>query len=676
MTPTDPPLWQKVVGIILALTSGCLIGASVVFTKKGLISSRSNEPGREHAYLKNFMWWIGMVLTGLGELSNFGAYAFAPAILVTPLGALSVVISAVLSTVFLKERLNFPAKIGCAQCIIGAIIIVLHAPESSSTQTVPEFYSYLLSPVFLVYTVLAMTLLATLIFYLAPRYASKSPLIYISISSIIGAYLVLSCSGFGSALVYSIRNWQTDNQLVKWETYPILAFITLTIVLQVHFLNRGLAIFSAAVVTPIYYVFFTTATLVTSAVLFRGFPVDSASQGLSIVMGFMVIVGGVGLLFQYSMQILAAGTTGNCTGNHAQEETVDVPTEPEKDGVGNRVTSSTTIPVVRSSSMASFDAANNTTTTDPSLPRPPYTGTLHSPATLPTTVHSRHLQQARYFSHTFDSSGPYRRPHRQRAPEEDDHHGSRYPQNFASFRSYETEMDACSVDAASLATVPGLSIFTASGSSANIAGLAVCTPTNNRGRSFSLSFGGGGGPASAPPIDQPKLCGRACKHDQQPPTLQCPDSDADRIHTQVDGPRGPSSFTLPDLIRSLSGGHGATCRSKPLAKLSLPPLPSTASSGPSTATDPAMMPPLPLKSESVILAVVETRTMESPDASFVTGIESPQFPSMQQVRHHAGGGEPSLLVPQNEIRNSVSSGTLVEKKVVKEDDEVEFLRST
>jgi hypothetical protein len=32
------------------------------------------------------------LIVGLGEVANFAAYAFAPAILVTPLGALSVLI--------------------------------------------------------------------------------------------------------------------------------------------------------------------------------------------------------------------------------------------------------------------------------------------------------------------------------------------------------------------------------------------------------------------------------------------------------------------------------------------------------------------------------------------------------------------------------------------------------
>lgn len=85
-------------------------------------------------------------LVALGELSNFGAYAFSPAILVTPLTAVSVVVSAILSVVLLKEKMNFSASMGITLCIIGATLIVLHSPHTVSTETIPAFYAFVFSP--------------------------------------------------------------------------------------------------------------------------------------------------------------------------------------------------------------------------------------------------------------------------------------------------------------------------------------------------------------------------------------------------------------------------------------------------------------------------------------------------------------------------------------------------
>ena len=43
-------------------------------------------------YLREPIWWAGLLTMVVGEIANFAAYAFAPAILVTPLGALSIII--------------------------------------------------------------------------------------------------------------------------------------------------------------------------------------------------------------------------------------------------------------------------------------------------------------------------------------------------------------------------------------------------------------------------------------------------------------------------------------------------------------------------------------------------------------------------------------------------------
>ena len=82
----------------------------------------------------------------IGEVCNFAAYAFAPAILVTPLGALSVLIGAVLGSYFLKEELGTLGKLGSAICLIGAVVIVLHAPPDEEIETINQILEYALRP--------------------------------------------------------------------------------------------------------------------------------------------------------------------------------------------------------------------------------------------------------------------------------------------------------------------------------------------------------------------------------------------------------------------------------------------------------------------------------------------------------------------------------------------------
>ena len=139
---------DKYIGLGLAILAGFGIGSSIVITKLGLQSARDKHgfEGEGHEYLKNPIWWAGMITMALGEFANFAAYAFAPAVLVTPLGALSVLVGAVLGSYVLKERLGILGKIGCSISLIGSIIIVLPAPPDKDVETIDEILQFAIQP--------------------------------------------------------------------------------------------------------------------------------------------------------------------------------------------------------------------------------------------------------------------------------------------------------------------------------------------------------------------------------------------------------------------------------------------------------------------------------------------------------------------------------------------------
>ncbi|KAI8144981.1 magnesium transporter NIPA-domain-containing protein [Fennellomyces sp. T-0311] len=274
----------KGIGVSLAVASGIFIGASFVFKKKGLVQSverTGGVAGDGYAYLTSCMWWTGMVLMAIGELCNFAAYAFTQAILVTSLGALSVVISTILSSIFLKERLSFIGKIGCFQCIVGSVIIVLHAPESATADnSIRTFQEH----------VLAVALV--LIFYAAPRWGKTNIFVYVTICSVIGAISVVFTQGLGMAIVYSITK---ENQFTYYFTYIVLLIVVVTLVIEIVYLNKALNLFNTSIVTPTYYVMFTTLTIVSSIVLFQGFN-SSPEEIVTVIQGFFCICSGVALL--------------------------------------------------------------------------------------------------------------------------------------------------------------------------------------------------------------------------------------------------------------------------------------------------------------------------------------------------------------------------------------------
>ncbi|KAG0331540.1 hypothetical protein BG000_010807, partial [Podila horticola] len=292
----------KVVGLSLAIGSGLLIGSSFVFKKKGLINCTKHGmlAGEGHAYLKSVMWWTGMVMMIIGEVFNFVAYAFVQPILVTPLGALSVVICAILSSIFLRERLTLQGKVGCAQCIVGATIIVLHAPEQTSVKTIQEFQHYMIQPIFLTWMFIIIVASLLLVFKAGPRWGKQHMMVYIGVCSLIGSLSVVATQGLGAAIIHNISTGEP--QFNNWFIYFVIIFMVVTLLTEINYLNKALNLFNTAMVTPTYYVTFTSTTIITSAILYQGFHATVVAI-LTVCLGFLTICGGV-LLLQTSKPVV------------------------------------------------------------------------------------------------------------------------------------------------------------------------------------------------------------------------------------------------------------------------------------------------------------------------------------------------------------------------------------
>ncbi|ODV86321.1 hypothetical protein CANARDRAFT_6807 [[Candida] arabinofermentans NRRL YB-2248] len=282
---------EKYIGLALAISSSLAIGTSFVLTKKGLQSDGSG--GESYTYLTNPIWILGTTLMAIGEISNFAAYTFAPPILVTPLGALSVIIGAVLASVFLKEELGTLGKMGCAICLLGSVIIVLHAPADKEVDTIDEILRYAEQPGFIFYVFMVSLYSIFMIYKIVPKYGNQNPMIYISICSLVGSISVCAIKAFGIALKLTLGG---NNQFTHPSTYLFIVVVVVCILTQMNYFNKALAQFDTSIVNPLYYVTFTTATLCASFILFRGFNTTSSVNIISLICGFLIIFSGVFLL--------------------------------------------------------------------------------------------------------------------------------------------------------------------------------------------------------------------------------------------------------------------------------------------------------------------------------------------------------------------------------------------
>jgi len=234
---------DNIKGLVLALSSSFFIGASFIVKKKGLKKAaasgvRAGIGG--YSYLYEPLWWAGMITMIVGEVANFAAYAFAPAILVTPLGALSIIISAVLADIMLKEKLHIFGILGCVLCVVGSTTIVLHAPQERAIESVAEVWDLATEPAFLSYAAIVLAATFVLIYYFIPQYGQTHIMVYIGVCSLVGSLSVMSVKALGIALKLTFSGM---NQLIYPQTWLFTIVVVACIVTQMNYLNKVIVIF-------------------------------------------------------------------------------------------------------------------------------------------------------------------------------------------------------------------------------------------------------------------------------------------------------------------------------------------------------------------------------------------------------------------------------------------------
>ncbi|KAK6925551.1 Magnesium transporter NIPA [Dillenia turbinata] len=297
-------------GFVLALLSSGFIGSSFIIKKKGLRRAAAASGVRAgvggFAYLLEPLWWIGMITMIVGEIANFLAYAFAPAVLVTPLGALSIIVSAVLAHFMLNERLHKLGILGCVMCITGSIIVVIHAPQEHPITSVHEIWLMATQTSFLLYVASVIVLVFILVFHFAPQCGHTNVLVFTGICSLMGSLSVMSVKALGTSLKLTFEG---TNQLIYPETWFFTLVVIICVVTQMNYLNKddtynyyfttkfqALDTFNTAVVSPIYYVMFTSLTILASVIMFKDWDGEEGGSIASEICGFVVVISGTILL--------------------------------------------------------------------------------------------------------------------------------------------------------------------------------------------------------------------------------------------------------------------------------------------------------------------------------------------------------------------------------------------
>ncbi|KAK1806747.1 hypothetical protein P4O66_005247 [Electrophorus voltai] len=268
-----------ILGIIIAICGNFLISISLNIQKYTHIrqSQRGTRP-----YYTSRLWWCGILLMGLGEMGNFAAYGFAPASLIAPLGCVSVIASAIISVVFLKETLRASDVLGGALALTGTYLLVTFAPHSAPHVTANMVERCLISWQFLIYFFVEVVLFCLLLYLYKCRNV-KHIVIVMLLVALLASVTVISVKAVSGMLTETVRG--SHLQL----TYPVFYIMFIVMVascaFQIKFLNEAMKMFDATEIVPINYVFFTASAVVAGILFYEEF------YGLSIIYIIMFVLG-------------------------------------------------------------------------------------------------------------------------------------------------------------------------------------------------------------------------------------------------------------------------------------------------------------------------------------------------------------------------------------------------
>ena len=264
-----PVTLEEKVGVILALSGNVIISASLNIQKYTHNLNQASSGGAV-AYTDIPLWWAGMGLMVLGETGNFLAYAYAPATLVAPLGAVTVVSNCIIAHYVLRERVCKRNMAGVVLAIIGAVFIVIYAPDSQKQLTMDLLEQYMMESSFIVF-ILGIVLAIVGLFLLDEEYKRKYVIFYVLICSLCGSLTVMCVKGVSTALVLTMNG--AGHPFANILPWVLLCVLLVTTVVQIRILNLAMMHFGASEVVPVYYVLFTFCSVVGGMVLYKEYHV-------------------------------------------------------------------------------------------------------------------------------------------------------------------------------------------------------------------------------------------------------------------------------------------------------------------------------------------------------------------------------------------------------------------
>jgi len=283
-------------GIFLAISGNLLIGLGLFLQKL----AHKNNIVQDVSYTRLPTWWAGISFMAIGELGNFSAYSMIQASIVAPLGAVAVIFNAILSSVWLREKITWHRITGILIAILGITLITVNAPHALDEHK--DVYTNIVSWRSLGYFAFVIAAAILIANYGEPQ---KHLLSCCIVCGFMSSVSVTSAKAISTALNMALSNQSTAMFLdpnICWLTYLLFFAMPASIVIQINFLNKALKHFDSSQVIPTHYIIFTTICLSASMIVFLEIHFKDKLNIAFFITGLLLAFAGVYLVIRFTEQ--------------------------------------------------------------------------------------------------------------------------------------------------------------------------------------------------------------------------------------------------------------------------------------------------------------------------------------------------------------------------------------
>lgn len=252
-------------------------------------------------------WRVGIVFFLLGNCLNFISFGYAAQSLLAALGSIQFVSNIAFAYFVLNKRVTVKVMVATAFIVLGNVFLVAFGNHQSPVYTPEQLAEKYSNITFLFYCMILVlvvalhhsiyrrgeVLLAVSGHDLRPYWHMLLPFSYAIVSGAVGSCSVLFAKSLSNLLRLAMSS---SYQLHSWFTYSMLLLFLSTAGFWMTRLNKGLSLFDAILIVPMFQIAWTFFSICTGFIYFQEYQVFDALRTTMFILGMMSVFVGISLL--------------------------------------------------------------------------------------------------------------------------------------------------------------------------------------------------------------------------------------------------------------------------------------------------------------------------------------------------------------------------------------------